>query len=145
MLYNVKEDYREENDLSKEMPEKIAQLDKLLRDYVQSVDGGEVEDVYQAALDTFDGFEKSHRKAYETKRSKLIKSNPTDLDAQLVKLREDLDKKLLAIKVKREMIKDQRNYGDWHSGAAVSTMKRIGIKKSGEITDPEKAEAFLNQ
>ena len=56
-LFNVAVDYREKHDLSKKMPKKVASMDKILRTYIEEVDGGDVKDSYQAFYETMDDFE----------------------------------------------------------------------------------------
>ncbi|MCH2206380.1 MAG: sulfatase-like hydrolase/transferase [Lentisphaerales bacterium] len=124
-LYNVKTDYREKNNLINEMPEKAAAMAKTLGDYVKSVNGGEVEDVYQAAIDLFNEFDRRAKESYEKK----LASAKSEAEKQ--QLKEAYEKKLRSNMVKREMIKDQRKSGNWHGSAAKKTMTRLGIKKDG--------------
>ena len=49
-LFNVAEDYSEQNDLSKSLPEKSAEMERVLLDYIKEVDGGDVKEVYAAYL-----------------------------------------------------------------------------------------------
>ena len=126
-LYNVKTDYREEHNIAKNMPEKVASMDKVLRDYVTKVDGGKIDDVYQAAIDLFNEFDRRAKESYE----KSLASASSEAEKQ--KLKEAYEKKLRSNMVKREMVKDQRKSGDWHGSPANQTMKRLGIKKDGTI------------
>lgn len=126
-LYNVKTDYREKNDLASEMPEKVATMKKALSEYVESVDGGKIEDVYQAAIELFDEFDRREKVSY----NKNLANASSDAEKQ--KLKEAYEKKLRSNMVKREMIKDQRTSASWHRGRANDTMKRLGVKKDGTI------------
>lgn len=135
-LYNVKTDYREENNLAEQMPEKVALMDKALREYVDDVDGGKVEDVYQAAIELFDEFDRREHENYARKLAELKASSASDAD--FTKLKEAHEKKLRSNMVKREMIKDQRNCADWHGSSSLHTMARLGIKKDGTIIDKSK-------
>jgi arylsulfatase A len=130
-LYNVKTDYREENNLAEQMPEKVALMDKALREYVDDVDGGKVEEVYQAAIELFDEFDRREHENYAKKLADLKETSASE--AEFTKLKEAHEKKLRSNMVKREMIKDQRTSPDWHRGRANDTMKRLGIKKDGTI------------
>jgi len=56
-LFNVKTDYAEKNDLSKTMPEKVAELDKVLTGYLVEIDAEDVQEVYQARFEELDKFE----------------------------------------------------------------------------------------
>ena len=126
-LYNVKTDYREENNIAKSMPEKVASMDKILSDYVTKVDGGKVDDVYLAAIDLFNEFDRRAKESYE----KNLASTSSETEKK--KLKEAYEKKLRSNMVKREMVKDQRKSGDWHGSPANQTMRRLGIKKDGSI------------
>jgi hypothetical protein len=48
-LFNLKSDYSEKFNLAREMPEKAAELDKVLSDYLVSIDAEDVQDVYQGS------------------------------------------------------------------------------------------------
>ena len=49
-LHNVKTDMGENENLIKSMPEKAAELDKLLQDYIAEVGAWDIEDVYRERL-----------------------------------------------------------------------------------------------
>ena len=56
-LFNVNTDYAEKNDLSKTMPEKVAEMDKALSSYLVGIDAEDVQEVYQARFEELDKFE----------------------------------------------------------------------------------------
>ena len=92
----------------------------------------------------FDEFARRHTHGYEIQKEKIMSGNSTNKEAELKKLTEDHRAKLRGILVKKEMLKDQSKYGNWHQGSQLNTFKRLGMKKNGEITDMEKASAFIN-
>ena len=42
-LFNIRTDYREENDLASTMPDKVSEMEVIRRNYVEEADGGTVE------------------------------------------------------------------------------------------------------
>lgn len=78
-LYNIREDYKQEQDLSVSMPEKVASMEAVRQQYIDAVDGGEIEVVYDALYDLMDEFSRRARVTYERKLAELIAENPADL------------------------------------------------------------------
>ena len=70
-LFNLKNDYSEKFNLAREMPEKAAELDKVLSDYLVSIDAEDVQDVYQARLEELDHFEAQSRAIFARESARL--------------------------------------------------------------------------
>ena len=132
-LFNVKDDYREEHDLAASMPEKVSEMDKILRDYIDEVDGGDVTDVYQALYETIDDFSMREETAYKRRMEELIAKNPSDLDAQKVALTEAHEQKKRSHFATREITKRQATWPDWYSTARKTVEAEIGMSKGGKI------------
>ena len=132
-LFNVKDDYREQHDLAASMPEKVSEMDKILRDYIDEVDGGDVTDVYQALYETIDDFSMREETAYKRRMEELIAKNPSDLDAQKVALTEAHEQKKRSHFATREITKRQATWPDWYSTARKTVEAEIGMSKGGKI------------
>ena len=81
-LFNIKEDYQQEHDLAASMPEKVASMEAMRQQYVDEVDGGEIEVVYDALYNLMDEFGRRARVEYERKLAELVAENPTDMAAR---------------------------------------------------------------
>jgi arylsulfatase A-like enzyme len=111
-LYNVRTDYRELKNLAKDMPEKVAAMEKARAAYVDEVDGGTMEQVFEAFYETMDEFKASHERAYETRLRELDKADPLlELRKQILKA--ELDAKLAKNHLEREHKKLQKTYTSW--------------------------------
>ncbi len=71
-LHNVATDMGEENNLIESMPEKAAELDKLLKDYVAKVGAWDIEDVYRERISQL---EKNIQKTQDSKSREKFKSS----------------------------------------------------------------------
>ena len=60
-LFNIRTDYREENDLASTMPDKVAEMEAIRRNYVEEVDGGSAEQAREALYKTMDKFSSQRR------------------------------------------------------------------------------------
>jgi arylsulfatase A-like enzyme len=116
-LFNVKDDYREQHDLAKAMPERTAEMDRILRNYIEEVDGADVKDVYQAQFDTLDESEQRAELTFQKKLETLEKENPADIDAQRTRLQQELEEKKQGFYGKRERCKAQMTWPSWYEGA----------------------------
>ena len=92
-LFNVAVDYREKHDLSKKMPKKVASMDKILRTYIEEVDGGDVKDSYQAFYETMDDFEGRAKEDHKRKMKRLEENNPPDYQEQKAIIDQELELK----------------------------------------------------
>ena len=70
-LYNLEVDYSEENDLSAQEPEKIAEMEGILADYFKMIESENMDEVYAARMEQIDGFEKSATENYIRKVARL--------------------------------------------------------------------------
>ena len=78
-LFNIKEDYQQEHDLAAAMPEKVASMEAMRQQYVDEVDGGEIEVVYDALYNLMDEFSRRARLKYDRDLEALIAENPSDM------------------------------------------------------------------
>jgi arylsulfatase A-like enzyme len=78
-LFNIKDDYQQEHDLAATMPEKVASMEAIRQQYVDEVDGGEMEVVYDALYNLMDEFGRRARVEYERKLAELLAENPADM------------------------------------------------------------------
>ena len=111
-LYNIKTDYREENNLADSMPEKVATMDKLRQDYVDKIGGGSAEDVREAQFKAQDEASEQLKRIYKNKLAVLEKESPTDLEAK----KAELLKALNIILKKHELNKEKaRRHAELYS------------------------------
>ncbi len=137
-LFNVKEDYREMNDLAKSMPEKASEMGKILTEYIDKVDGGQVSDVYQALYETLDEFGNRNEKDYKKRLEKLIAQNPSDLEAQKTVLLEAYEQKKRSHFATRKITKRQEKWSDWYTTARKTVEEEIGMSKGGKLRKKKK-------
>ncbi len=116
-LFNVSSDYREQHDLAKTMPEKVAEMDRILRDYVEEVDGGDVADVYQAYFEELDTFEQRAKLSFQKKLEVLEKTRPADIDAQKIQIKNELEEKIRKLHANRKKCMAQMTWPSWYDGA----------------------------
>jgi len=91
-LFNINSDYRQEHDLSASMPEKIASMEAMRQQYIDEVDGGEIEVVYDALYNLMDEFSRRARVNYERKLAELIAENPADMAERKAALLAEMNK-----------------------------------------------------
>jgi len=132
-LFNVVSDYRELHDLAKTMPEKVTEMDRILRDYIEEVDGGDVEDVYQAYFEELDNFEQRAGRSFQQKMAKLKKMQPADIDEQKAALRNELQQKKRSFRTKREFCRAQMGWPSWYDSARKATEQKMGVDKKGNV------------
>ncbi|MDG2221965.1 MAG: sulfatase-like hydrolase/transferase [Rubripirellula sp.] len=116
-LFNIKTDYREQHDLSTEMPEKVSLMDRIRANYVHEVNGGSAQQVRDALYDTMDTFGERAKEAYQKKLSSLKEQNPTDFDAKKAIMLEELNMKLMKNEVNKEKCRRQAKYDSWRESA----------------------------
>lgn len=137
-LFNVNKDYRELNDLAESMPEKASKMSKILSDYIDEVDGGSVQDVYQALYETLDDFEQRNEIAHEKRLKALEASQPADLEAQKAKLTTDYETKKRSFNATRTITKRQETWPDWYTTARKTVVAEIGMTKGGKLLKKKK-------
>jgi arylsulfatase A-like enzyme len=128
-LFNVKDDYREQYDLAKSMPEKTAEMDLILRNYITEVNGADVKEVYQAFFEGMDNFEQRAELKFQKEMDELEKQKPVDIDVQRNKLQKELEEKKLGFDAKRKRCKAQMTWPSWYNSAKESTSNLSGINK----------------
>jgi arylsulfatase A-like enzyme len=132
-LFNVAVDYREKHDLSKKMPNKVASMDKILRTYIEEVDGGDVKDSYQAFYETMDDFEERAEEDHKRKMKRLEENKPTDYQEQKAIVDQELELKKRKFRAGRAITKRQETWPGWFDTARKTVEAEIGINKGGKL------------
>ena len=132
-LFNVAVDYREENDLAQKMPGKVASMDKILRAYIEKVDGGDVKDSYQAFYETMDDFEGRAVDDHKRKLKRLEENRPSDYQEQKAVIDQELELKKRSFYANREIIKRQETWPGWYDTARKTAEAEIGMTKGGKL------------
>ena len=101
-LFNIQKDYGEENNLAAQMPEKVASMEAMRQQYVDEVDGGEIEVVYDALYNLMDEFGRRARVEYERKLAELVEENPADMVARKAVLLAEMNDKLKRNAISKE-------------------------------------------
>ena len=92
-LFNLADDIGEKNNLASSMPEKAAEMDKVLTAYLEEIDAEDVQDVYQARFEELDHFEAMAKSNYEKNSTRLKHTGDAAGIADLrVKLDADLER-----------------------------------------------------
>ena len=112
-LFNLKNDYSEKFNLAREMPEKAAELDKVLSDYLVSIDAEDVQDVYQARLEELNHFEAQSREIFARESARLDPIVDAD---KLAQLKKRLDDNLLRFEKNRKEVAANRASSHWAGG-----------------------------
>ena len=120
------------------MPEKVASMDKILRDYIQQVDGGDVKDSYQAFYETMDEFERRASESYKRNLADLEAKQPTDYEEQKAALTEAHEMKQRHFFANRAITKAQESWPGWYTTARKSVEAEIGMSKGGKIIQKKK-------
>ena len=132
-LFNVAEDYAEQNDLAVKMPKKVAEMDRIRQQYVDEVDGGKMEDVYAAYFDFLDENQGNSEKRYLENSEKLKQKKPADFEAQKAKLDAAWEEEKRKCYVQREICKAQMTNKSWRETDKIDVTKKLGIDKQGNI------------
>ena len=132
-LFNVVVDYREKNDLAQKMPKKAASMDKMLRTYIEEVDGGDVKDSYQAFYETMDDFEGRAVENHKRKMKELDASMPSDYEKQKYLIDQELELKKRGFFANRAITKKQETWPDWYDTARKTVEAEIGMTKGGKL------------
>ena len=132
-LFNVVVDYREKNDLAQKMPKKVASMDKILRTYIEEVDGGDVKDSYQAFYETMDDFEGRAEEDHRRKMKKLEDNKPSDYQEQKAIIDQELELKKHKFFANRAITKKQETWPDWYDTARKTVEAEIGMTKGGKL------------
>ena len=132
-LFNVAVDYREKHDLSKKMTKKVASMDKILRTYIEEVDGGDVKDSYQAFYETMDDFEGRAKEDHKRKMKRLEENNPPDYQEQKAIIDQELELKKRKFRASRAITKRQETWPGWYDTARKTVEAEIGMNKGGKL------------
>ncbi|MEE3062098.1 MAG: sulfatase-like hydrolase/transferase [Verrucomicrobiota bacterium] len=134
-LFNVAEDYREEYDLAQKMPKKVASMDKILRNYIAEVDGGDVRDSYRAFYETMDDFEGRAEDAHKRKMKELDETRPSDYADQKAMIDQELELKKRSFNANRAITKRQETWPGWYDTARKTVEAEIGMTKGGKLIE----------
>ena len=130
-LFNVATDYAERKDLANQSPERVRQMDQILRQYVSYVDGGEMSKVYAAYFDWLDEGLRKREERFERDMESLKQSNPSDFKKRLAKLEADLQARKREHAAKTAICKDQMTNSSWRETRKDGVVKRLGVDKQG--------------
>jgi len=132
-LFNVAEDYREKHDLALKMPKKVASMDKILRTYIEEVDGGDVKDSYQAFYETMDDFEGRAVENHKRKMKELDANMPSDYGKQKSLIDQELEFKKRGFFANRAITKRQETWPGWYDTSRKTAEAEIGMTKGGKL------------
>ena len=132
-LFDVATDYSEQYDLAEEMPEKVAEMDRIRQQYVQNVDGGTMPEVYAAYADWMETTRKNAEQKYSREVASLRKHNPADPGKGLAKLEANWEKTKRSYVVKRALIEDHMRETSWYGQDQEKVIKRLGMDKQGNL------------
>lgn len=117
-LFNIRKDYREQNDLRGSMLEKVSEMDAILRKYVDEVDGGTAEQVREALYKTMDRHSSQAKDAFRKKLAQLQEDNPPDLETQKAALLQELNQKLKKSALNKEKTRLHARLHSWREGVS---------------------------
>ncbi len=136
-LFNVAEDYVEECDLAAEMPEKVAEMNRIRQQYIEEVDGGTMKEVYAAYQDFMKEGEQQTERNFKKQMEALEETRPADIAARKTTLNAEREKKKRQSFVKRELNKAQMSSHSWREGVNQETMEKLGMDKQGNVLGPK--------
>ena len=136
-LFDVAADYAEEHDLSKQLPKKVAEMDRVRQQYVRKVDGGTMPEVYAAYSDWLNATRDRAEQKYRRELASLEKRNPADRDAQLARLEANWEKAKRSYVVKKTLIEDHMQDTSWYGQDQDKVIKRLGMDKQGNLICPD--------
>jgi arylsulfatase A-like enzyme len=135
-LFNVVTDYAEQQDLAQQLPSKAKEMGRILRQYVDEVDGGVMSDVYAAYFDWLDEDLRKREERFQRDLESLKRKNPPDFEKQLAKLEADLQAKKRQHVAKTAICKGQMANPSWRESTKNEVLKRIGVDKKGNPIQP---------
>jgi hypothetical protein len=133
-LFNVAEDYRERYNLAAKMPDKAAEMDRIRQRYIEEVDGGNVEEVYDAYVEWLNDGLQNRKASFQKQMEALEEENPADIDARKAKLIEELAAKEREHYAKSAINKVHRANHAWYEGVAQEAIANLGVDKKGNPT-----------
>ena len=130
-MFNVSTDYVEQHDLAQQLSSKAREMDRILRQYVNEVDGGEMSEVYAAYFEWLDeGLQKTEERLQRNVAA-LKQNNPPDFEKQLAILEEDLQADRREHAAKTAICKSQMANTSWRESKKQEVVKQIGVDKKG--------------
>ena len=132
-LFNVAADYAEKHDLTQQLPEKVKEMDQILRQYVDDVDGGAMSEVYAAYFEWLDESLRKKQERFGRDLKSLKKENPPDIEKQRRKLEADLEAEKREHAAKTAICKDQMTNPSWRETRKNDVVKRLGVDKQGNL------------
>jgi len=120
-------------DTSVRMPEKAKEMDKVLRQYVEKVDGGTMSDVYAAYFHWLDETRRKKEERLSRDLQDLKQQNPPDFDKQRRKLAADLQLVEREHLAKKAICKNQMTNTSWRETRKNEVVKQLGVDKQGNV------------
>ena len=137
-LFNVATDYAEQQDLAERLPKKAKEMDRILRQYVDQVDGGAMRDVYAAYFEWLDEGLRKKEERFGRDLESLKQKNPPDFEKQRERLEADLQTAKRQHAAKTAICKDQMTNPSWRETRKNEVVKRLGVDKKGNPIAPRK-------
>jgi arylsulfatase A-like enzyme len=134
-LFNLKTDYREQNNLASEMPAKVASMDSLRRNYVEKVDGGTIGQVRQALIDTMDEFSRRSKEGFRKKIDQLEEEPPPDLEARKKALLKELNEKLIKNEINKERSKRYASWNSWRESPPKQDAEKAVLDRWVDVSE----------
>ena len=126
-FFNVAKDYSEQNDLAAKMPKKVAELDRIRKQYIDEVDGGKMEDIYAACLESLEENRNRVHEKYLSNIEIIRQKKPDDFETQKAKLDAAWEMDKRGSLVKTEILKAQMSNASWRKTLNQEVMKRLGV------------------
>ena len=109
-LFDLKNDHSEKQDLAQKLPEKVAEIEKILDAYLDKIDAESLDAVYEARFEQLDKFEAQSVIQYE----RNVKHLDVVVDAEKINFFEDkLEKDKLRFADNREEVRRNMMSTDW--------------------------------
>ena len=109
-LYDLKNDYGEKNNLADSLPDKVAELERVMDAYLEHIDAEDLDEVYQARFDQLDSFEAQAKVVYQQRIRGL--DEETD-SARIQQFRQKLEKDKERFAKNREEVRMNMSKSDW--------------------------------
>ena len=135
LLFNLKNDYREEKNLASAMPEKVKEMDQVCRKYITKVEGGTAEQVRQAHHKLMDHFSQQSIDGYRKKLADLKEQNVSDFEDRKAAMLKVLNQNLFKNVVNKEKTNVHRTHYSWREGPEKNTAEKNARMKFVEFSD----------
>lgn len=107
-LYDVTKDLGEKNNIAAQMPEKVAEMDKIMQSYLTSIDAEKIEDSYDIRLEMLATESERTTKRFEKETAKL---DPGTDAAKIQKLKKEYETRMAFFKNRTESVLFNRTSG----------------------------------